>query len=221
VTGRDGVSGRDGVTGRDGAAAPHAAGQDRIFTVPNALSALRLIGVPVFLYLLLVSEADGWAFALLVLSGVTDWLDGKIARLLDQSSRLGAMLDPLVDRIYVVTTLIGFVIRGIIPWWVAVLIIGRDAILTLTLVVYRRRGLAPPDVIYLGKAATFALMFALPLLLAGEINWAGAAFASASGSALLVWGTALYVWTGILYVGKAVAVARVIPVPPGRGSSRR
>jgi CDP-diacylglycerol--glycerol-3-phosphate 3-phosphatidyltransferase/cardiolipin synthase len=130
------------------------------------------------------------------------------------------MLDPLVDRLYVVTTLIGFVIRGIIPWWVAVLLIGRDVILTLTLVVYRRRALPPPDVIYLGKAATFALMFALPLLLAGEADWTVAAFASASGAALLVWGTAIYVWTGILYVGKAVAVARAIPVQSGRGSGR-
>ncbi|WP_068276926.1 CDP-alcohol phosphatidyltransferase family protein [Aldersonia kunmingensis] len=200
---------------QDDTVAPDAAKQDRIFTIPNALSVLRLIGVPVFLYLLLVVEADGWAFALLILSGITDWLDGKIARMLDQSSRLGAMLDPLVDRLYVVTTLIGFVVRGIIPWWVAALLIGRDVILTLTLVVYRRRGLPPPEVIYLGKAATFALMSALPWLLAGETDWAIAGFASAFGSAFLVWGTALYVWTGILYVAKAVAVARAIPVVHG------
>jgi CDP-diacylglycerol--glycerol-3-phosphate 3-phosphatidyltransferase len=203
------------VTGNDGTATTAAAQQDRILTIPNALSLLRLIGVPVFLYLLLVVEADGWAVALLILSGVTDWLDGKIARMLDQSSRLGAMLDPLVDRLYVVTTLIGFVIRGIIPWWVAALLIGRDVVLTLTLVVYRRRGLPPPEVIYLGKAATFALMWALPWLLAGETGWAIAGFASAFGAACLVWGTVVYLWTGILYLGKAIAVARSIPVLPG------
>lgn len=187
---------------------------DRVLTVPNVLSVLRLIGVPVFLWLLLVEHADGWAFALLVVSGVTDFLDGKLARLLDQSSRLGALLDPFVDRLYLVTTLVAFVARGLIPWWVAVLLIGRDLILTLTLSVYRRRDLDPPDVIYLGKAATFALMSALPWLLAGQMDWAGDGFARAFGGALLIWGTAVYVWTGVLYTGKAIAVARAIPVRP-------
>lgn len=114
---------------------------DRVFTVPNVLSVLRLIGVPVFLWLLLVEKADGWAFALLVASGITDWLDGKLARLLDQSSRLGALLDPLVDRLYLLATLGGFLIRGILPWWVVLILIARDGILTLTLGIYRRRGL--------------------------------------------------------------------------------
>jgi CDP-diacylglycerol--glycerol-3-phosphate 3-phosphatidyltransferase/cardiolipin synthase len=156
---------------------------DRIFTIPNILSVLRLAGVPLFLWLLLVVRADGWAFALLVLSGVTDFLDGKLARLLDQSSRLGALLDPFVDRLYLVTTLAAFVIRGLLPWWVAVILISRDAVLALTLSVYKRRELDPPEVIYLGKAATFALMSALPWLLAGQMvsaapsaghSWSGA-----------------------------------------------
>jgi CDP-diacylglycerol--glycerol-3-phosphate 3-phosphatidyltransferase len=211
---------RDGITAEAGASGAHTP-SDRIFTIPNVLSLLRLIGVPVFLYLLLVTESDGWAFALLIASGATDWLDGKIARMLDQSSRLGAMLDPLVDRLYVVTTLIGFVIRGIIPWWVAALLIGRDVVLTLTLVIYRRRGLPPPEVIYLGKAATFALMSALPWLLAGEMDWSVSAFASAFGVAFLVWGTVTYLWTGILYVGKAIAVARAIPVSAGAVGGRQ
>ncbi|SUD49162.1 Putative CDP-diacylglycerol--glycerol-3-phosphate 3-phosphatidyl-transferase 2 [Nocardia otitidiscaviarum] len=187
---------------------------DRILTVPNVLSVIRLVGVPVFLWLLLVREADGWAFALLVVSGVTDFLDGKLARLLDQSSRLGALLDPLVDRLYLVATLGGFLIRGILPWWVVAILICRDVILTVTLGVYKRRDLPPPEVIYLGKAATFALMSALPWLLAGQMDWAAAGFGTAFGGALLVWGTVVYVWTGILYVGKAVAVARAVPAVP-------
>ncbi|MGW0181075.1 CDP-alcohol phosphatidyltransferase family protein [Nocardia sp. NPDC003345] len=190
---------------------------DRLLTVPNVLSVLRLIGIPVFLWLLLVVHADGWAFTLLVLSGVTDFLDGKLARLLDQSSRLGALLDPLVDRLYLVTTLAAFVVRGLIPWWVAALLIGRDLVLSLTLRIYRRRGLEPPEVIYLGKAATFALMSALPWLLAGEMDWVGDGFGRAFGGALLIWGTAVYVWTGLLYLGRAVAVARAIP-PTGADS---
>lgn len=189
---------------------------DRLLTVPNVLSVLRLIGVPVFLWLLLVERADGWAFALLVASGLTDFLDGKLARLLDQSSRLGALLDPFVDRLYLVTTLAAFVVRGLMPWWVAALLIGRDLVLTATLPVYRRRGLDPPEVIYLGKAATFALMSALPWLLAGQMDWAGDGFGRAFGAALLIWGTAVYVWTGLLYLGRAIAVARAVPRPPAR-----
>jgi cardiolipin synthase (CMP-forming) len=189
---------------------------DRILTIPNALSALRLVGVPLFLWLLLVERADGWAFALLVASGVTDFLDGKLARLLDQSSRLGAVLDPFVDRLYLVTTLAAFVIRGLIPWWIAVILVVRDLVLTVTLSVYKRRELDPPDVIYLGKAATFALMSALPWLLAGQMDWMLAGFGRAFGGAFLVWGTAVYVWTGVLYTGKAVAVARAIPAVPHR-----
>ena len=191
---------------------------DRIVTVPNALSVIRLIGVPVFLYLLVVLEADWWAFALLVVSGVTDWLDGKLARLLDQQSRLGALLDPLVDRLYMLATLAGFVIRGIVPWWLAALLIARDAVLAVTLTVYKRRDLDPPDVIYLGKAATFALMSAFPWVLAAQADWPGAAAAGAFGYAFLVWGSVVYVWTGLLYIWKAWAVARAIPVVESRPS---
>ncbi|WP_441346886.1 CDP-alcohol phosphatidyltransferase family protein [Rhodococcus sp. SGAir0479] len=192
------------------------AGDDRILTVPNLLSVVRLAGVPLFLYLLLGPHADGWALAILMLSGFTDWADGKLARLLDQTSRLGALLDPLVDRLYVITTLVAFVLRDIIPWWVAAILIGRDLVLALTLPVYRRRGLPPPEVIYLGKAATFALMFALPLVLAAQGDWGVASVAHAWGYALLVWGTALYVWTGGLYIAKAVGVARGVPATVAR-----
>lgn len=188
--------------------------EDRILTVPNALSVVRLIGVPVLLWLLLVEHADGWAFALLIASGVTDFLDGKLARLLDQFSRLGALLDPLVDRLYLIATVFGFLVRGILPWPFVVVLIGRDLILGAVLPIYRRRGLEPPEVIYLGKAATFALMSALPWLLAGQMDWAAAGFSRAFGWALLWWGTAVYVWTGLLYLWKAFAVARTIPVVP-------
>ncbi|ORL36582.1 CDP-diacylglycerol--glycerol-3-phosphate 3-phosphatidyltransferase [Prescottella equi] len=185
-------------------------GADRILTIPNVLSMIRLAGVPLFLYLLLGPQADGWALAVLMLSGFTDWADGKLARLLNQMSRLGALLDPFVDRLYVISTLVAFVLRDIIPWWLAAILIGRDLILALTLPVYRRRGLPPPDVIYLGKAATFALMFALPILLAVQSDWAGASIANAWGYALLVWGTVLYVWTAGIYIAKAVGVARAV-----------
>ncbi len=167
-----------------------------------------------FAYLLLVTHSDGWALALLMLSGFTDWLDGKLARVLGQTSRLGALLDPLVDRLYVVTTLVTFVARDFIPWWVAAILIGRDLLLALTLPIYRRRGLPPPEVVYLGKAATFLLMFALPLILAGHGDWAIGPFTHAFGFAFLIWGTVLYVWTAAIYVLKAVDVARTHEVVP-------
>src|SRR3954463_16025935 len=88
-----------------------------IWTIPNALSLLRLLGVPLFLWLLLGPEADGWAVAVLALSGVTDWAAGKLARLLDQSSRLGALLDPAADRLYIVATLVALALRDIVPLW--------------------------------------------------------------------------------------------------------
>ncbi len=107
-------------------------GADRILTIPNLLSFVRLLGIPVFLYLILVVHADGWALAILFLSGFTDWADGKLARLLDQASRLGALLDPMVDRLYIVTTLIALVARDVIPWWIAAILIGRELVLAPT-----------------------------------------------------------------------------------------
>ncbi|QCB51222.1 CDP-alcohol phosphatidyltransferase family protein [Rhodococcus sp. PAMC28707] len=183
----------------------------RVLTVPNVLSTLRLLAIPLFLYLLLVPEADGWALTVLLLSGATDWLDGKLARALDQSSQLGAILDPLVDRLSVVSALAAFVARGIIPWWVAAILIGRDVVLAGTLLIYRRRGLPPPEVIYLGKAATFVIMVALPVLLGATGESVVADVLTPIGYSLIIWGTALYTWTGVLYTYKASVVAKTIP----------
>ncbi|MBF0660318.1 MULTISPECIES: CDP-alcohol phosphatidyltransferase family protein [unclassified Rhodococcus (in: high G+C Gram-positive bacteria)] len=185
---------------------------DRILTVPNALSFLRLLGVPLFLYLVLVVHADAWALILLIVSSLTDWADGKLARLLDQTSRLGAFLDPMVDRLYVVTTLVALVARDIMPWWIAAILIGREVVLAPTLAVYRRRGLPPPEVLYLGKGATFLLMFALPLLLATVAVPASEPITGPLGWAALIWGTVLYVWTAVLYLAQAVTIARTVPV---------
>ncbi|MEU5844414.1 CDP-alcohol phosphatidyltransferase family protein [Rhodococcus sp. NPDC047139] len=188
-----------------------ARGSDRILTVPNVLSFVRLLGVPVFLYLVLVAHADVWALILLAVSSFTDWADGKLARLLDQTSRLGALLDPFVDRLYVVTTLVALVARDIVPWWIAAVLVGRELVLAPTLAVYRRRALPPPEVLYLGKGATFLLMCALPLMLAAVAVPSWEPVAGPLGWAALIWGTVLYVWTGILYLAQAVATARIVP----------
>ena len=173
---------------------------DRVLTVPNVLSVLRLLGIPVFLWLVLGPEADGWAVLLLMASGFTDYLDGVIARRTGQISRLGQLLDPLADRLYVIATLLGLGLRGIVPWWLVALLLGRDVVLAFTLPILRRHGLGPLPVHYLGKAATFNLLIAFPLVLLGSGAGAAADVARIVGWAFLVWGTALYWWAGMLYL---------------------
>ena len=184
---------------------------ERWLTVPNALSVLRLAGVPLFLWLLLGPRADGWALVVLMISGITDWLDGKLARLLDQYSRLGELLDPLADRAYTVAALVAFLIRGIVPWWVVVLIVGRDVVVSAALPLLRRKGYTAFPVLYIGKAATFNLLYAFPLLLLAQMDWPGAELTRPVAYAFTTWGIALHVWSGALYVvqlARSPSVAR-------------
>jgi cardiolipin synthase len=189
---------------------------DRILTIPNILSFLRLLGVPLFLWLILVPQADGWAFVLLAVSAITDWLDGKIARATGQISRLGQLLDPLADRAYIAAALLGLAIRGIIPWWLVIVLLARDLILGIVLVLLKRRGITGLPVHFLGKAATFCLLYALPILLLGAgATGEGLTFADAArvlGWAFAIWGTALYWWAGLLYLEQARRILRD-PVP--------
>ena len=186
-------------------------------TIPNALSLARLLGVPLFLWLLLGPHADGWALAVLAISGFTDWADGVLARKLNQMSPLGALLDPLADRLYILATLAGLVLRHVIPLWLAVVIVGRDLVLLTTLPALRRRGLAALPVHYLGKAATFNLLYAFPLLLLGSHTGTLSAIAKPIAWAFTIWGTALYLWAGGLYLIQVRRVTETIPpiTPPG------
>ena len=205
-------------TAPDAPAAGTGAHVDRVLTVPNLLSVLRLLGVPLFLWLLLGPEnhavADVWAIVVLAVGGLTDWLDGKLARLLDQYSRLGALLDPAVDRLYILAALVGLGVREVVPWWVVIVLVARDLVLGLCLTVLRRRGYGPFVVSYLGKAATFLLLYAFPLLLAGlQEGWA-ADVARPLGYAFAVWGTAFYLYTGALYLAQFVLAVRRPPPGP-------
>ncbi|MGV9298199.1 MULTISPECIES: CDP-alcohol phosphatidyltransferase family protein [Amycolatopsis] len=177
-------------------------------TVPNLLSLLRLAGVPVFLWLLLGPKEDGWALALLIFSALTDWLDGKLARWLDQMSRLGQLLDPAADRLYILATLVAFLIRDIIPWWVVVPLVLRELVLGVCVMLLRRGGFAPPEVTYIGKGATFVLMYAFPFLLLTQGGSDVAAVARPIAYAFMVWGGVLYVWSGALYVVQAARALR-------------
>jgi cardiolipin synthase len=173
---------------------------NRVWTVPNALSLLRLAGVPVFLWLLLGPHADGWALAILFLSGFTDWADGVLARKLNQASRIGALLDPAADRLYILATLLGLVLRHVIPLWLAIVIVGRDVVLAACLPLLRRAGYAPPEVHYLGKAATFCLLYAFPFLLLGTYHGTAAEVAKPIAWGFTIWGTALYLFAGGIYL---------------------
>jgi cardiolipin synthase len=184
---------------------------DRLLTVPNALSGLRLALIPVFVYLLLVAHADGWSVAILMFSGASDWADGKIARLMDQSTKLGAYLDPLVDRLYMVTTPIVFGLAHILPWWIIAALLIRDVLLAAELPLLRTRGITALPVIYVGKAATFALMSAFPLILLGQWDALWSRVVLACGWAFLLWGTYMYLWSFMVYAWQVVIVLHRMP----------
>jgi len=186
---------------------------ERVLTVPNVLSALRLLGVPVFLWLIF-TERDGWAIALLAVSGFTDYLDGVIARRFHQISRVGQLLDPAADRLYILAALIGLSYREVIPWWLLVVLVARDVYIACFLPALRRRGLDALPVHFLGKAATFNLLYAFPLLLLGEGTGWVHDLAHVLGWAFAVWGTALYWWAGLLYTVQFRQVVATVPVRP-------
>ncbi|WP_082166907.1 CDP-alcohol phosphatidyltransferase family protein [Nocardiopsis sp. RV163] len=172
---------------------------DRVWTVPNLLSMLRLLGVPLFLWLVLVPQADWWALLVLALAGLSDWLDGKIARAWNQTSRLGTVLDPLADRLYIFAALLGLVIRGIVPWWLMGILVLRDVLILGALPLLRHFGYGPLPVNFAGKAATLCLLYSFPLLFLAGYATIAADVARIIGWAFALWGTALYWWAGLLY----------------------
>jgi cardiolipin synthase (CMP-forming) len=174
----------------------------RILTVPNALSVVRLLGVPLFLWLILGPQADGWALVVLMVSGFTDWLDGYLARSWGQISRIGQLLDPAVDRLYILAAVVGLTLRDIIPLEFALLLLARDVVLAFSLPVLQRYGYGPLPVHFLGKAATFCLLYAFPLLLLGDGSSRLDDLAYVFGWAFAIWGTALYWWAGLLYLAQ-------------------
>jgi len=201
------VSTAPGVSGSGDAAT--AAASDRILTVPNVLSALRLVGVPLFLWLLVRGD-NGWALLVLMASGITDYLDGKIARHYGLVSRVGQLLDPIADRLYVLTTLLALAWRETIPWWLVAVLLGREVFMGVVLLVLRPYGYRDLPVHFVGKAATFNLLYAFPLLLLGDGDGTLAAMARPVGWAFAWWGTVLYWVAGALYAWQAAGLIRAV-----------
>jgi len=173
------------------------------------ISFARLAGVPVFLWLVLglrTQTGDWWALGLLAAAGLSDWLDGKIARAMNQQSRIGELLDPAADRLYIVATIVALAIRGIIGWWLVAALAARELMLGVVLLALRRRGYGPLRVSFVGKAATLCLLYAFPLLFVGSHPTSYAVVARVFGWAFALWGTALYWWAAVLYVRQARAL---------------
>ena len=178
------------------------------WTIPNALSGFRLLGVPVIFWLIVGPENDALAGIILIVSSFTDWLDGYLARKLNQFSRLGELLDPLADRLYVVAALAALYIRDLLPVWVVVALLLRDALMSLLLVYLKRFGVTGVPVHFVGKAATMNLLYALPLILLGTFSGLVGQLAYIFGWAFLIWGITMYWYAGLLYFRQVIEMKR-------------
>lgn len=195
--------------GRDDGVSPLSGGElvsNRILTTPNVLSFLRLLLLPLFVWLALVPEADGAAFVLLALSSATDWFDGWLARRQHTVTRLGQLLDPIADRLYVVTTIVVLALRELVPWWVVVAFVARDLFMMAVQYLMRRHGLPLLPVHYVGKAATVCLLIGFPTFFLTTGDWALAETALSVAWAFTLWGLGIYWWAAVLYAEQAHAV---------------
>ena len=179
----------------------------RIFTIPNVISFVRLLAIPVFLFLVW-SEQDLAGFIVLVVAVLTDFVDGLVARRLGQVSKLGQFLDPFADRLFIAAAVIALMIRDVIPLWLVVAVMARDALLGVGAIVMSRWGVTTLPVKWLGKWATFALLFSLPLFLLGAIVEPIGQVTNPLAWAVALSGTVLYWWVGFWYLADAVVIAR-------------
>lgn len=190
---------------------------ERVITVPNALSALRILLVPVFLVLVLAG-LDVAALIVIIISSASDFLDGIIARRFAQVTRLGQLLDPAADRLFIFAAVIALAVREVVPWWVVAVIVGRDLALAALGIALAQHGYGPLPVHHLGKLATFSLFYALPILVLGQAFPALQPVSDPIGWAFTLWGAFLYWWAGILYLRQSrELIAR--SARTGRGAS--
>jgi len=179
----------------------------RILTVPNVLSFIRLALVPVFLCLV-ISGDYLVALIILVFSSLSDYLDGVIARRFGQITRLGQLLDPAADRLFIFAALIGLAVGEIIPWWLVSVIVGRDVLLLILGIFLANVGYGPLPVHHLGKVATFCLYYALPLIMLGQAFPALAFASDPLAWAFAIWGAFIYWWAGAIYLRETVRIVR-------------
>jgi cardiolipin synthase len=189
---------------------------DLVWTLPNVLSGIRLLTIPLFAWLALVPQQDALAALVLALGGATDFFDGMLARRWNQVTRLGQLLDPIADRLSTVTVLVVFLIRDVVPLWFVALLVLRDAVLTVEMGRLKSRGITGLPVNFIGKAATFNLMISFPLLLWGaDPQTVIEELARIAGWAFALWGTGLYLYSGALYIRQTREVMSQLPAPAG------
>ncbi len=168
------------------------------------------MGVPVFFWLIVGSHRDGLALAVLIVSSFTDWLDGYLARRLNQHSRLGELLDPAADRLYTLAALIALLVRDLIPLWFVVLLLSRDVVMIVVLARLKKHGITGIPVNFVGKAATMNLLYALPLLLMSTFSGSVGMFAHHFGWAFLIWGVCMYWYSAVIYIGQAARFVKEV-----------
>jgi cardiolipin synthase len=178
---------------------------DRLLTAPNLITFARLACIPVFLYLLFGRDNQVAAAGLLAVLGATDWLDGKIARRYDQVSELGKLLDPAADRLLLITAVVAITVDGAVPLWFAVPIMIREPVMFVAVVALGLMGAKRIDVTWVGKAGTFLLMFAFPLLLVGHSDTSFAPAAEVAGWLCAIPGLVLSLYATALYIPMARA----------------
>ena len=180
-----------------------------ILTIPNGITGIRALAIPFFLLAYISWDNVLLALVILTVGAISDYVDGKLARALNQESALGAMLDPAIDRAYIAATVIALVIKDVVPLWLLLLLIGRDLWLALILAIKRRRGTGVFEVSFLGKTATFNLLYAFPFLLVAGDSGIGQVF-FIGGWGFAIWGLGLYLVTALQYTYIAFQEFRII-----------
>lgn len=189
---------------------------DLVWTVPNLLSVVRLLSIPLFAWLALGPEQDQAAAVVLALGGITDFFDGMLARRWNQVTRVGQLLDPIADRLSTITVLLVFLVRDIVPLWFVLVLVLRDVVLAVEMGRLKSRGITGLPVNFIGKAATFNLMIAFPLLIWGvDALSAFDQLVRVAGWAFALWGMGLYLYSALLYVRQTHEVMSQLPVAAG------
>lgn len=173
-------------------------------TIPNIVSLTRLVGVFALIYFGLISPNYVVVLVLFGYAGFSDWLDGFLARKLNQFSELGEKLDPLADRLYIFVALMITLSENLIPVWVVTAVVLREGFLAFVFAILRIRGFSIPPVHYIGKAGTLMLMYAFPLIVAGNIDWFAHEFVEWVGTAFLAWAVVTYWFAGYLYLRQSI-----------------
>ena len=179
----------------------------RIFTLANVVSVVRLMAIPVFL-VLVVQDRLITAFVLLVVAVLTDFVDGMIARSMNQITKLGQFLDPFADRLFIAATVIALAIQNVVPWWFVVAVMLRDALLGIGGLVMTRYGHGTLPVKWWGKVSTFGMLVVLPLFLLGTVVPTIGAVTNPIAWVLAIVSVLLYWIVGFSYLFDAIALAK-------------